>query len=99
MPKKDAVSGLATIEEALNLRNDRSLHQSTVSRITRMQADSGGELNNQKLKDLCFEKNIVLSFSPAHHPLSNGIAENCWSNVGILKTTVRRLLKQAHLES
>ena len=38
----------------------------TRSSITRVQADDGGELNNQKLKDLCFDKNIVLSFSPAH---------------------------------
>ena len=36
-----------------------------------------------------------LSFSPAHQPSSNGIAERM---VGMLKTTVRRLLKQAHLE-
>ena len=40
------------------------------------------------------EKNITLSYSPAHQPSSNGIAERM---VGMLKTTVRRVLKQAHL--
>ena len=40
------------------------------------------------------EKNITLSYSPAHQPSSNGIAERM---VGMLKTTVRRMLKQAHL--
>ena len=92
MPKKDAVSGLAAIKETLTLRSDRNLRQITGSRITRIQADGGGEYNNQKLKDLRFEKNIVLSFSPAHQPLSDGIAERM---VGMLKTIVRRLLKQA----
>ena len=75
MPKKDAVSGLAGIKEALMLPNDCDLRQITGSRITRTQADGGGEFNNQNLKDLCFEKNIVLSFSSAHQPLSNGIAK------------------------
>ena len=52
MPKKGAVSGLAAIKEALTLCNDRSLHQITGSRVTRVQADGGGEFNSQKLKDL-----------------------------------------------
>ena len=52
MPKKDPVSGLAAIKEALTLCNDRNLHQISGSRIVRIQADGGGELNNQKLKDL-----------------------------------------------
>ena len=78
MLKKDAVSGLAAIKEALALCNDRNL-----SRITRIQAGGGGRFNNQKLKDLCFEMNIVLAFSPAHQPSSNGIAERM---VGMLKT-------------
>ena len=67
MPKKDAVSGLAAIKEALTLcMIDRNLHQITGSSITRIQADGGEELNNQKLKDLCFDKDSNLSFSPAH---------------------------------
>ena len=37
---------------------------------------------------------IVLAYSPAHQPSSNGIAERM---VGMLKTTVRRMLKQANL--
>ena len=49
---------------------------------------------NKKVQDLCWEKNIVLSYSPAHQPSSNGIAERM---VGMLKTTVRRMLKQANL--
>ena len=52
MPKKDSVSGLAAIKEALTLRHDRNLHQITGSRIVRTQADGAGEFNNQKLKDL-----------------------------------------------
>ena len=83
------------MKEALTLCNDCNLRQIAGSRITRAQADGGGEVNNQKLKDLCFEKNIVLSFSLAHQPSSNDIAERM---VGVLKTTVRRLLKQVHLE-
>ena len=58
----------------------------------RIQADGGGEFNNQKL---CWDKSIILSFSPAHQPSSNGIAERM---VGILKSMVRRMLKQALLE-
>ena len=58
------------------------------------QADGGGEFTNQKVRDLCWEKNITLSYSPARQPSSNGIAERM---VGMLKTTVRRMLKQANL--
>ena len=64
------------------------------SRIARIQADGGGEFTNQKVRDLCWEKNITLSYSPAHQPSSNGMAERM---VGMLKTTVRRMLKQAKL--
>ena len=95
MRKKDSVCALAAIKEALTLCQDRNLHQITGSRIVRIQADGGGEFNNQKLKELCFDKNIVFSFSPAHQPSSNAIAERM---VGRLKSTVRRVLKQAHLE-
>ena len=80
MLKKDAVSGLAAVKEAFTLRNDRNVHEVTGS---------------QKLKDLCFDKNITLSFLLVHQPSSNGIAERM---VGMLKTTVRRLPKQAHLD-
>ena len=78
MPKKDSVSGLPAISEALTLTlcNDRNLHWIAGSRIVRIQADGGGEFNNQKLKDLCFDKNITRSLSPAHQPSSNGTAEN-----------------------
>ena len=72
MPKKAAVSGLAS-KEAVALCNDCNLREITESRITRVQADGGGEFNNQKLKDLCFEKSIVWSFSLAHQSSSNGI--------------------------
>ena len=97
MPKKDATCALTAIKEALTLKfcQDCNLHQITGSRVLRTQADGGGEFSNQKLKDLCWEKNIILSFSPAHQPSSNGIAERM---VGILKSTVRRMRKQAQLE-
>ena len=74
--------------------DNRNLHQIKGSRVTRIQADGGGEFTNKKIQDLCWEKNIVLSYSPAHQPSSNGIAERM---VGMLKTTVRRMLKQANL--
>ena len=55
----------------------------------RIQADGGNEFTNQMQRDLCWEKNITLSYSPAHHPSSSGLAERM---VGILKSTVRRML-------
>ena len=93
MPKKDAVCAVAALKEA-HMCDNRNLHQIPGSRIVRTQADGGGEFTNQKVRDLCWEKNIPLSYSPAHQPSSNGIAERM---VGMLKTTVRRMLKQAHL--
>ena len=75
MPKKDAPCALASVKEALTLCQDRNLHQITGSRIVRIQADSRDEFNNQKLKDLCWDRNIILSFYPAHQPSSNGIVE------------------------
>ena len=86
MPKKDAVCAVAALEEALTMCANRNLHQTTGSRIVRIQADRGGEFANQKVQDLCWEKNITLSYSPAHQPSLNGIAERM---VGILKSTVR----------
>ena len=62
MSKKDSHCALAAIKEALTLCQDRNLHQITGSRIVRIQADGGGEFNNQKLKDLCWDKNIIPSF-------------------------------------
>ena len=94
MPKKDAVCATAALKEALVTCDNRNLHQIKGSRVTRIQADGGGEFTNKKIQDLCWEKNIVLSYSPAHQPSSNGIAERM---VGLLKTTVRRMLKQANL--
>ena len=94
MPKKDAVCATAALKEALTMCENRNLHQITGSRIVRIQADGGGEFTNQKVQNLCWEKNITLSYSPAHQPSSIGIAERM---VGMLKTTVRRMLKQANL--
>ena len=48
----------------------------------------------KKVQDLCWDRHIVLSYSPAHQLSSSGIAERM---VGMLKTTVRRMLKQANL--
>ena len=53
---------------------NRNLHQITGSRIARTQADGGGEFTNQKVRDLCWDKNITLSYSPAHQPSSSGVA-------------------------
>ena len=92
--KEDAVCATAALKEALIMCENRNLHQIKGSRITRIQADGGGEFTNKKVQDLCWEKNIVLWYSPAHQPSSNGIAERM---VGMLKTTVRRMLKQANL--
>ena len=94
MPKKDAICATAALKEALTMCDNRNLHQIKGSRVTRIQADGGGEFTNKKIQDLCWEKSIVLSYSPAHQPSSNGIAERM---VGMLKTTVRRMLKQANL--
>ena len=94
MPKKDAVCATAALKEALTMCENRNLHQIKGSRIARIQADGGGEFTNQKIQNPCCEKNIILSYSPAHQPSSNGIAERM---VGMLKTTVRRTLKQANL--
>ena len=95
MPKKDAVCAVAALKEALTMCENRNLHQILGSRIVRIQADGGGEFTNQKVRDLCWEKNITLPYSPARQPSSNGIAER---TVGILKSIVRRMLKQAHLD-
>ena len=94
MQKKDAICATAALKEALTMCDNRNLHQIKGSRVTRIQADGGGEFTNKQVRDLCWEKNIVLSYSPAHQPSSNGIAERM---VGMLKTTVRRMLKQANL--
>ena len=83
---------VAALKEALTICQDRNSHQITGSRIGRIQADGGGECTNQKVRDLCWKKNITLSYSPAHQPSSNGMAERM---VGILKSTVRPMLKQA----
>ena len=95
MPKKDAICAVAALKEALTICRDRKWHQITGSRIVRIQADRGGEFTNQKVRDLCWEKNITLSYSPVHRPSSNGIAEHM---VGILKGTVRRMFKLTHLD-
>ena len=84
----------AALQEALTMCEDRNLYQIKGSRITRIQADGGGEFTNKKVQDLCWDRHIVLSYSLAHQPSSNGKAERM---VGMLKTTVRRMLKQANL--
>ena len=67
MPKKDSVSGLAAIKDALTLCNDP---QSTPNHRHR-----GGELNNQKLKDLALTRTSPYPSHLLHQPSSNGIAE------------------------
>ena len=80
MPKKDAVCAVAARKEALTMCDNRNLHQIPGSRIVRIQADGGGAFTNQKVRDLCWEKNITLSYSAAHQPSSNGIAERMVSS-------------------
>ena len=82
MPKKDAVCATAALKEALLMCDNRNLNQIKGSRITRIQADGGGEFTNKKIQDLCWEKQIILSYSPAHQPSSNGIAERMVANLG-----------------
>ena len=55
MPKKDAVCATAALKEALTMCDNRNLHQIKVSRVTRIQADGGGEFTNKKIQDLCWE--------------------------------------------
>ena len=69
MPKKDAMCATNALKEALLMCDNRNLHQIKGSRVTRIQADGGGEFTNKQVRDLCWEKNIVLSYSPAHQPL------------------------------
>ena len=90
MPKKDAVCATAALKEALTMCENRSLHQVTGSRLCESRLMEGVSSPTRKLKNLCWEKNITLSYSPAHQPSSNGIVERM---VGMLKTTVRRMLK------
>ena len=63
MPKKDAVCATNALKEALLMCDNRNLHQIKGSRVTRIQADGGGEFTNKQVRDLCWEKNIVLSYS------------------------------------
>ena len=68
--------------------SSRSRDRERVQVITHLCSNAG-----EGLKELCFDKNVILSFSPAHQPSSNGMRM-----VGILKSTVLRMLKQAHVE-
>ena len=88
MPKKDAVCAAAALQEALTMCGDRNLYQIKGSRITRIQAGGGGEFTNRKVQDLCWDRHIILSYSPAHQPSSSGIAERM---VGMLKTTAQNV--------
>ena len=56
--QEDAACAVAVLKEALTMCDNRNLHQITGSRIVRIQADGGGEFINQKVRDLCWEKNI-----------------------------------------
>ena len=54
--KKDAVCATAALQEALTMREDRNLCQIKGSRITRIQADGGGEFTKKKVQDLCWDR-------------------------------------------
>ena len=62
IPKKDSVSALAALKEALTLCQDRNLHLNlTRSQARELSASKqaeveSGEFNNQKLKDLRFRQ-------------------------------------------
>ena len=95
MPKKDAMCATAALKEALTMCDHRNLHQIKGSRIVRIQADGGGEFTNQKIQNLCWRRTSYChTLQLINQPSSNGIAEQM---VGRLKTTVRRMLKQANL--
>ena len=68
MPKKDAVCATAALKEALVMCDNRNLHQIKGSRVTRIQADGGGEFTNKKVQDLCWEKNLTLQLI-SHLPM------------------------------
>ena len=87
MPKKDAACALAAI---IYLSVKTAIYIKSPALECCEYKQVAGEFSNEKLKALCWEKNIILSFSPAHQPSSNGIAERM---VGILKSTVRRTAK------
>ena len=78
MPKKDAVCAIAALKEVLIMCDNRSLHQIKGSRVTRIQADGGGEFTNKKVQDLCWEKkkSSILLSSPSTsfqwHSRANG---------------------------
>ena len=77
--KKDAVSSLAAVKEALALRNDHNLHQILGS--PGYKQTEGGVLNNQKLEDLCSEKEITLSFTPGSPTIIKWYSrENGWDD-------------------
>ena len=53
LPKKDAMCAVTALKEALLMCDNRNLHQIKGSRVTRIQADGGGEFTNKKVQDLC----------------------------------------------
>ena len=95
MPKKDAVCATAALKKALSMCDNRNLHQITGSRIVRIQADGGGEFTNQKVRGLCWGRRTLHchTLQLINRP-PMAIAERM---VGMLKTTVLRMLKQASL--
>ena len=52
MQKKDAICATAALKEALSMCDNRNLHQIKGSRVTRIQADGGGEFTNKQVRDL-----------------------------------------------
>ena len=97
MPKKDAVCAVAALKEALTMCDNRNLHQITGSRIVRIQADGGGEFTDQKVRDLCWEKNIVIFSSSSNifqwHSRANGwYAEHHGSSHAQTSTSRQRVV-------
>ena len=79
MPKKDAACAVAALKGALTVCDNRNLRQITGSRIARIQADGGGEFTNQKVRDLCWEKSITLSYSSSSAIIQWHIRTHDWN--------------------
>ena len=66
------------------------------ARITHVQGVQGGEFDNVSIRDWSREQGVLLSYSPAQQPQSNGPVE---LTVGLCKTVVRRLLYAANCQT
>ena len=84
MPKKDAVCALAAINKLyLYVKTATYIKSPAPEHCESKQTEE--ENSTTKASSMLGEKHQLLSFSPAHQPSSNGVAERM---VGTLKSTV-----------